>query len=249
MVNDYDIEDIVEYVSCPFKLTFQKADEEHKIFENTIGEITTRLCYYYIGKKFLDKPVSKVSLNNKLNEIWGELKKRNKINIGYNNKKERVEELLLIKSRIDFVLNLIHEDEEFIAFDYETSKVIAGVNITGTILSVTRNQENIYKVYVIPKIAPVNDMNDSYYYMLIGNFIHKSFLEELEGLSIDLEVIIINPYKGILYKPLIKKEEIKYILEDILKGLKNDIYYPRPSYYTCKYNCKYKKQCPWKIKK
>lgn len=243
----YDIYDVADYSSCPYKLTFKHKDEDKKIFENTISNLTKDLCLFYIGKKFLNKPISIYGLNSKLNKLWDLYKKNKKVFIGKNKKRDKIEELMSVKNRINFINDLVQEEENVLAFDYEFKFRIDSIIIKGKCLAISE-LNNTYRIIIMPDNSPINDVKDNYHYLTIGNYFYLAALQEFEGITDNIVVDVINTYKGIVYRPILKsRQDIEEYFRTLIKGIENELFYPRPSYYTCKYNCDYRKQCKWKI--
>lgn len=245
----YDIQNLAEYLSCPYKLTFKNPDKDKKMFETTLNIVTKELLYYYIGKRFLDKPIRKAGMHSKLNLIWKEIKEKEVDYIGKSKKREKAEELLDISNRIDLIMAIYEGYPEFLAFDYEISYRLDQYIIKGKIASVSKSEDNQFKALIIPEYPMLNDAYDNYYYKVLSDFYYLAIEEELKDIAQTTSVQLFNTYKGSVFEiNRNNKKDIEQQLLSLIKGIENNIFPARPSYYTCELNCRFKTQCKWKIK-
>jgi len=229
-----DINELLDYLICPFRHTFNKLDEFDSLFSIKCF-INRQLLNHCFLLTMNDQKINTTKLNEKLNYVWNDLKPK----LLYH---PTLKEKLLLKSRTKNIVEKFSTMEYIMYFDVPKTIEINGITILysyftyyqdgyKTLIRVSKNQS-----YFTSDNSNVKFLTNLVYYDLKNQIKNNQVYLFREDIGDLLERIPVA--KNIVYSTL----------DNVTKGISNKVYYPKSDLISCK-SCNHRLVCPWNVSK
>lgn len=229
-----DINDVYGYMICPFKFNFShKEEKELDCFQNVKAYIYSELFDYVMYRISTDQIVTVPEVNKKLNYIWNDIQPSLKY-------KTNIAEKLSIKYRLVSIVNLFSNVSTVVYYKLPRTIKVSDTEILYNLytyidLGVNKSVVKLNNIHI-----GLNEYSSNV--QLLLNIIAKDIKR-----VIDSSVSIFRCDTAEIYR-LTEERSSKNIIENIVKGIENEIQIPKNDFVTCS-TCSYRTQCSWSSKK
>lgn len=227
-----DIDSLVDYLICPLRLSFpgkaSKLDDSFKIK----SYVNSKLFDSCLVSRIDNQKITISSLNNRLNYIWDKIKGEAGFILTISDKVSIKSKLLYICSVFKHVTTVVYLNipriikvnnseilYKFSSF-YSGGEFISVVKFNGIHTGLSNNSSVVRIVYDLLQ-RDLKSIDD--------NYRHKLKLFRCDTAE--------------LYSSVACSERV---IEEVLAGIENKVFYPRTDYLSCK-TCNHNKDCEWSI--
>lgn len=229
-----DINDVYGYMICSFKFSFShKEEKELDCFQNVKARIYSELFDYIMYRISTNQAVTVPEINKKLNYIWNSIQSSLKY-------KTNISEKISIKNRLISIVNIFNTVSTVVYYKLPRTIKILNTEILYNLytyidLGVTKSIIKLDNIHI-----GLNEGSSNIQVLL--NIIAKDIKR-----VIDSDVSIFRCDTAEIYK-LVEEKSSKSIIENIVKGIENEIQIPKNDFVTCS-TCSYRTKCSWSSKK
>lgn len=229
-----DINELLEYLVCSFKYTFEKADDFNSLF-SIKSYINKQLLNHCFLLTMNDQKINTTKLNEKLNYVWNDLKPK----LLY---QPTLKEKLLLKNKIKTISEKFTTMEYVLYFD--VPKIIEINDIT-ILYNYYTYYQNGYKTLVKVNTNQSYFTSDHSNIKLLTNLIYYDLKNEIKNNEVFL---FREDTADLLERVSMTKNHVYNMLDNVTKGISKKIYYPKSDPISCR-SCNHKLSCPWNISK
>jgi len=229
-----DMNELLEYATCSYKHTFSKKEVQFDSFLSIKSDIYSKIFDYCLYLKSSDQDITLYKLNEKLNYIWNDIKSKFTYIPSIVDKLSIKNKLYKFVEQLGSVSSVVY---------YAIPLTVSILNSTILFSVYSYYQEGMLKT--VAKVSSTHFMlnEKSYSTRIAGGLVYKA-IKSLED-SYRHNVYIFRIDTVDFYKPEIpNKKDLNLILESLIKGIENKIYFPKNDYITCG-SCSFSTDCWW----
>ncbi len=253
VMKEYDLKDLCIYSTCSLKYHYKSINkpalpggaDERYIINIALKESYIR----YFQHKGLSKPIA----IGKLMAFFSSRVLHYK-SIWTSNQSFKIDDtkaLIDAHSLIVNIENFINPYDELVAVSFPVERVIGGSMITDEIDMIVFRHPPKKESYIEIVYFDINSLQDKpdFTMLLRANLGTSIVTRELMGEALKIRPVVYHIQSGkSLELQLQHEQRLNYqrLIKNLIKGIDNKIYYPRPSYGACEH-CNYFNICSWKI--
>lgn len=234
-MNVYSIDDVLDYITCPYKLTH--SGEPETILPPTVSacltEVYEETFKFMLSRLLINNRVKLSSMNKHFNKLWSEKSKKVKV-------KKTPQFLFKVHNKVLGIWNLLPNDVEVIAYKYPCVKQYGKGVVQGELDAVLYDRKN-NRIQGIHCINPnITDSKSSDYYVeTLGSYFLDCLTEDFGDTS-EVSVSLMN--MDVISRYRWTYRDINSVLANVISAIEAEIFYPRNVYQICN-NCSYRNSC------
>lgn len=224
-----DIGEFLDYLSCPLKLFLGKGTEPLPLHsqQNLKSRIYSDLFDYSLLTRISSQSVTTTRLSNRLNLLWSQIKDSVSCPAGLSFK-------FSIKNKLDQISEYFESVDRVVYFNLPNRVQVLDTELLYFYSTYRFNDQLLTVVKISPTFLHLD--HSSYPIALLGSLLH----DQLKG---DQQLRFFRTDTADLIEPPYKVDYLKHV-EAVVKGIQDEIFYPRNDFVVCK-SCRHAKVCDW----